>query len=550
MIQTPRKMDLSNLETTLTRQLEDVTGALDDRITALETPASVSVSFAASPNYIVNGTPDYSTMAYTTAGTTPSTAGDGNHSCYNWLCGTTASTDLSAGLALVDSGHSTFGGLNADSPIWDRTNGTFLLGSSSTNYDVFAPLKTDFVFPGKRFYVYFEASVAGSSTNIGSGNQFYCGFWDNTAGQRKWISGSSFTPTASVYGVAGARTLKYKVHAKTDSGVEMLSTEVTVATAPSTLTTGNHVRLSFTGAPGFIEYNVYRLDGSNYYRVAQIRNSIDLQFYDMVESGSTVVPVPGYPSVTATAPRAYAQTVDFEPAALGSFQAHTMTIQVPTTYDRSVTGNLQQYLRFGLTGLVNASGDRRQVVIRHMAVSEGYGGWVRCALDFSAASGPSTAATSAPTGGNPTGDPPDGGSGGSVCLLLDTKIDVPGGVEEIRNITKGDFIEHNGKIRVRSTKEGTVQFIWEIETENGFVVGCSDTHKWCSSEDDYYGKKAGMLEVGDILLTKLGPSPIIRKECIFGQFRVKEITIPSPHKYWANGIASRNRKNDDQVIVL
>jgi hypothetical protein len=532
------------LEQRLQFEIDNLREETEKRLEVLEAPVFEVTDFGSSPNYIPNSHPEWSTLAYGTAGTTPGTAGDTNHEAYNWKYQTAATTDLSTSAApLLGSGHSGYGALNADAPVWDRTNANFLLGSSTTNYDVCCPLPTDFVFPGNRYFIYFEASLAAADTDIND-TQFYCGFWDDTAGQEKWIEGSDFTPTASVYGVAGARTLEYKVHALTDSGNEMLSTAITVTTAPATLTANNHVRLNFSGQPGFIQYIIYRKDGSNYYRVGDIRNSIDLQFFDIQETGSSVVPVSGYPTVTGNRPQAYAETTSFEPGASGVFVPHTMSIQVPVAYNRSLTGNLQQYFRFGLSSLVAAAGSRREVVIRRISVSEGYGGWTRSPRDMQAASGPSGAATSSPVPGNPTTTPPGGGTGGPVCLVPETIVRTLKGDKELGDVTTKDLMVCGATaLPVKRIKRGIVQFVWEIELECGRKVRCSDSHRWIRSLADRNGRSTHLLKMGDSLLTdEFKESRIVRKEMIVGQQEVIRLHIPSPHLFIANGIVSHNEK--------
>lgn len=541
------------LDQRIRSQIDGMFVSIDSRLQILEAPAGSLITYSASPNMLPNSHPEWSTLAYGTPGTTPATAGDTNYEAYNWLYQTAATTDLSTSASpLLASGHSGYAGLNADAPYWDRTNGHFRLGSETTQYDICCPLPTDFVYPGQKFYIYLEASLAAADTDINDA-QFYCGFWDDTAGQEKWIEGSAFTPTLGVFGEEGSRTLEYKVLAETDTGQQMLSTAITTAIAPATLSTANHVRLFFSGAPGFIRYVIYRKDGSNYYRVGEIRNSIDLQFFDMVESGDTVVPVSGYPSVTTGAPRAYAVTSGFSPGDTGSFVIHTMTIQVPLNYDRSNTGNLQQYFRFGLTGLV-ASGDAKEVIIRRMMVSEGYGMWSRSLLDLSAASGPSASATSAPAppggGGTPT-FPPDGGGGGPFCLTLDTPVLTPDGYVPISDIAPGDWIMCGVAYQVLGVSEGDVQCIYEIECDNGSVVRCSGSHRWIRGIKDMVGRSTVLLNVGDALLGEdFKPTTIIRKECIIGQVRVKSIKLKQPHLFIAAGLVSHNRKSDNEIILI
>ena len=549
MQQVSDKMELAALERRLTTQIFSLKNDLVPRIETLENPVFEANTAQAPPNYLPNSAPEWSKAAYTTAGVTSATAGDTNHEAYNWYAGTAATTDLSSLAALVDSGHSTYAGLNADDAVWDRANATFLLGGSTALYDVACPLPTDFVFPGQKFYLYFEAAKAQSDTDENS-TQFYCGFWDNTAGQRKWIEGSSFTPTASVWGVAGARTLKYKVLLETDTGSQILSSEITVATAPASLSADNHVRLSFSGAPGFIRYVIYRKDGTNVYRVGEIRNSIDLQFYDLQETGSSVVLESGYPSVSGSKPQAYAITNTFSPGSVGTVTAHTMTIQIPTTYDKSVTGNLQQWFRFGLSNLV-AAGSEREIVIRNISLSQGYGGWTRSILDMSAKSGPSTSAASAPTGGTTTTEPPSGGGGGQVCLPLDMIVPTLNGDRSVGELSLSDHcVIGPMALPIKRIRDGEVQFLWEFELETGEVIRCSDSHRLITSLTDRKGRPAFALQEGDSLLTqRFTESRIIRKEQILGQAKVRQIFLPEPHIFIANGVVNHNVKPIDAVIV-
>lgn len=546
---------IRNLEQKINAQFDERIDALNQTIDNL-TVEVVSSSgsgqqYQASPNILRNSSMEWSTMAWDNAGITPATAGDTNHECKWWSYHLATETDLTAGSPLIASAHSGFGALDADAPVWGREDGSLLIGGSGDLFDVSAPLPTDAIFPGLKLYIYFEASLTNADADIND-TEVYCGFWDNTTGQQKWIEGGAFTPGISVYGVPGSRTLEYKVHARTDSGNEILSAAVTVTTAPSTLTTDNHVRLSFTGAPGFIQYTIYRKDGSNYYRVGDIRNSIDLQFYDVVESGPTVVPVSGYPSVSSSKPQAYARTLGFSPGSPGNWRAHTMAVQVPTTYDRSLTGNLQQYFRLGLTGLV-ASGSERKVAIRRIAVSEGYGGWSRSSFDLAALSGPSTTTASGGVGGNPGGDPPGGGDGGPVCLVLDTLIDVPEGQTELENIEQGSKTVCGGQTsRVKRTQDGVVQFVWRIGTANGAVNECSDEHRWPTTKRN---RAARFLKIGDELLDRDdNPTKIVSKEkrypteeerLQFGGIPVRRIWLPKPHLFVANGIKTLNLKPVD-----
>lgn len=544
--------------------LDEQIARLEGRIDILEQESIDATEYSASPNYIVNSHPEWSTAAYENKSVTPSTAGDDNHECYNWYRQTSATTALSAttGTALKrnnSGGHSLWAaneGTDGDIPIWDEVNATFLLGGETVNWDIACPLLSDVIFPGQTFYLSFEASLA-SGAALPSGLQFYGGFWDNTAGQQKWIEGSAFTPTISVQGTGGSRTLAYKVLAETDSGEQILSTEVSVTTAPSSLSPSGRVRLQFDGAPGFIKFTVYRKDGSNFYRVGTIKNSIDLLFYDQVESGDTVVPETGYPSVTDDAPKAYALTQTFDPADTGSVQLHSLTIKIPNTYDRSATTNGNQWFRFGVDGLMG-SGDARGIVIRRIMVSEGFGTWTRSPKDLDAQSSPTSTATSAPTPSNPTPVPPDRGEGGVQCVTLDTLIDVITDCDTMQvpigQIQRGDFVECGAVARpVKRIIEGTAFKLLRITTSNGCVLTCTPSHKIIRSSRDRTGQASGKLAVGDKILTcidrKFEQSEIESIEVIREQTEIRTLKLGSPHLYVANGIVSHNLKAEGEIIV-
>ena len=557
-------MEYANLERKITRLLDENTAKLERRLTDLEAPSSIGTSYVGVVNYLPNSHPEWSTLAYGTAGTTPATAGDTNRESYNWYYQTAADTSLQTSTPLLGTGHSGYAGLNADAPVWDLVNGLFHIGSESTQYDIACPLPTDFVFPGQRFYVYFEASLADGTVIQPDDLQVYCGFWDNTAGQEKWIEGDDFTPTVAVQGVAGTRTLEYKIFAETDSGTQILSDTVTVTTAPTTLDASNHVRLYFDGAAGFIRYLVYRKDGSNYYQVADIRNSIDLQFFDIAETGSTVVPVDGFPVLSSQRPQAYAKTSELDALTSSAFAAHTLTIQVPTTYNRGNTTAGNQWFRFGLDELMGA-GDARGIAIRRISVSEGYGSWTRSPRDMQAASSPTSTATGAPGTGNTTINPPPPGTGNPTCVTLDTIVTkihseiVDGKRTEvlkdvaIEEIEKGDILVcGTNALIVQATHTGTVEFIYEIETENELTLKCSESHRLITSRFDRTGKAVKFLNEGDYVLTEkngVEQVRIVRKTLILKRTVVKSIKLPSPHFFTTNKIVSHNRKLEIEPIV-
>lgn len=551
MVYLPRKMDEAHVALQFRSELEELRQEVDQRLTVLETPARVESTVIASPNYLPNSHPEWSTKAYTTIGTTADDADPTNHKAYNWYYAASSDTALSTSTPLVDSVHPDYATLDDNAPIWDKENARIKMGWEAvelvqTSFDVVCPLPTDFVFPGQKYYVYFETLLTANTVNL-DGAEFFCGFWDNTGTQQKWIEGGDFTPDYNVYGVPGTRTLKYKVRATTDGGEQILSTEITVANAPNLLTSDSHVRLFFNGVAGFIRFEIYRRDGSVYRKVGDIKNSIDLQFYDMQEDVGSFES--GYPTITTHRPQAKAVTLGLTGNAV-SYTPHTMVIRIPTSYDRSNTDDGNQWFRFGLNGLIS---DARSLCIRRIMVSEGFGPWTRSNSDMQAASGPSSTAASSPGSGSLI--VVDVNDNGPACVTLDTMVDVmyQRGRADVKDSIPISELEVGMNVfcgaqalPVTAIKDGIVQEIYEIETNSGLNLRCSSSHRIIRSYFDKFGTAARYLKVGDNILT--GKDNAVKLDVItkilvhYGATPVRSITIPKPNLYITNGIISHNDK--------
>jgi len=554
-----RPMEDAHMERQWRGELGAVRESIEQRLNALETPerpVNVNVS---SPNYLINSHPEWSHKAYTQSGVDSTTAGKDNNQAHNWYYqqnNVTALTDsdtvTSTTGPLCASTHTDFATVPAEGPIWDKVNARMQLGFTTTTFangfDIAAPLSTNFVFPGQRYYVYFETLLNSSTVDLEDA-EFYCGFWDNTASptlQQKWIEGSDFNPTVTVFGVQGTRTLSYKILATTDGGQQILSLEKTVTTAPTVLSADNHVRIFFDGAPGFIRFEVYRKEGSTYRKVADIRNSIDLQFFDIQEAAGSIET--GYPVLTGNRPQAKATTNGLT-ANAETYTVHTMLIEVPTTYDRSKTTNGNQWFRLGLTKAIS---DARGLVIRRLMVSEGYGPWTRAAADLKAVSSPSSTATSSPGSGTVTGNDP---GNGPYCVTMDTLVDVmyQRGEEDVHTklpiaeLDKGMHIVCGAQaVPILHIKDGLVQEIYEITTQSGLNLKCSSSHRLIRSYFDKFGTAARFLKVGDKVLTALNNAMtldiVTSIQVHYGSTPVRTITIPKPNLYITNGIVSHNTK--------
>jgi len=559
-----------NLEIRMARDLEERFTYLQSQIDIINAESAERPDFKVPPNYLPNSHPEWSKDAWLNSSITSATISDDNCECYNWYRQLGVYDSSPANVAVSDAAalkrehptnqHSLWGApneaTNADIPRWDGTNGLITLGGVTNNYDIACPLPKDVISPGQNYFVTVEVQNTNGSTPADM--EFYCGFWDKAAND--WIRGSTFTPTLAIFGAAGVRTLNYRVYAETESGEQLRSGTITTTTAPSTLTPDNHVRISFSGAAGFTKYDIYRDDGTNVYHVGSVRNSIDLEFFDLAETGDTVVRYAAttvFPTVTDTAPSAMAQTNNFAPGSSG-FTNHTLRIRVPTTYDRSGVVAGDQWFRFGLTGLMG-TGDEREISIRKIGLSEGFGGWTRASADSSdPQSAPTMSASSAPEPSYPLPDPPDRGTGGdSTCVALETRIEVidkttrPTSIP-MAEVERGTLINYGPCVsKVTDTLVGRVSSVLVITTEGGLELTCSKSHRLLRSELDYRGTAARRLSVGDQVLTYVKGGfrrdIIDTIEEVIGERTVKSITVPKPHLYIANGFVSHNYKDPDEV---
>src|SRR5262245_56750289 len=336
----------------------DLDDLREDIITQLQTGQILLPQVSANQPVYAGGTnhcPDsdvnYSLMAATVAGTLPGTAGDTNQEAWRFYrqpVGANVAVDSAHALKAV--GHSTFAaneGANPDIPRWNRVSGWVEIGAvGATQYDISVQLLTKVIGPGQRWYVRFR--LAALTADIVPGAvQVFAGIWHKTASGEGWVQGSAFNLAYQVFGIPGTQSISYRVLAKTDSGLAILSNVLTVANAPNTLSSTNYVKLFYDASPGFIEFTIYKQAGTTFTKLAVIRNSTDLQYNDIGRAGS---PEAGWPSGATNSPIAYARSANVLIAPMGqTWSGNDLTIDVPSTYDYSQTLPDGQFLRFGLT---------------------------------------------------------------------------------------------------------------------------------------------------------------------------------------------------------
>lgn len=374
----------------------DAQDATNSRIDSLAVAVQTTIdtgSFAEIQNILTNSHPEWSKSGYAGPGVLPADAGDDNLEAANWyrqlatdtLLDKTSANALKAAKTIEPDEHTLWAaneGTDADISRWDKVNGTIQVGGITEKWDIFHPLP-DVIFPGQTYYVQFEAMLR--TTTALPDIQAYCGIWDNTVGQAKYIEGGSFTITDDgghipgvTYGTPGTTSVDYKILAFTDGGEQVESNVLNFPNAPAVFDANNHPRVKFSGVPGFIKFEIYRKIGSTYVLQYTVGNTIEGVYYDIGNPPQAIVS--GFPSITTTKPRAYAVTTSFQPGSSSGlgWVRHAMTIFVPNTYNRSLTGSGMQYFRFGLTGNTT---DARQVLVRRFGLSMGAGIWARSAED-------------------------------------------------------------------------------------------------------------------------------------------------------------------------
>lgn len=528
--------------------------ALQQTISSLQqTVGTGTLNFSGITNILDDSHPEWSAAAYDATGVNPADAGDANLEAKNFyrqlqadtLLAPASATALKAAKTSEPADHSLWAAneaANADIPRWNKPNGYIEIGGVTDLYDLYLAIPNDIIFPGQQFIFQFEAQLDGVDA-LPSGLQAHAGFYDNTAGQRKYIEGGAFTITDEngnnpgvTFGIPGSTSVEYRVLARTDSGEEALSDILTFPNAPATFDQNNHPRVRFSGVAGFIEFEIYRHIGSVYVKQFTVRNTIDGLYSDIGNPPEAVVS--GWPSVTETKPRAFAQTTNFVAGLLTQgFVRNALNIFVPTTYDRSVTGAGMQYLRIGLSAPASVA---RQIRMRRFGLSMGDGVWARSANDLRTGvhSAPSSStATGAPGGDGGGGIDPPPPVGGGHCFLLDVPVRTSKGNIPLGDLRTPSLLDGVGPIfrPLKGVKLGHASCIFHVRSEDGGYLPCTYNEPFITSKADRNGTWAEhlkrRLDDGEDVYTlrQTGDEPfmsrIVSIEIEHGSFTVGEPTV-------------------------
>lgn len=318
-------------------------------------------------NQVRNG--EYGHSVDTWFDATPSPTLDEGKECAHWFSNDVpvAGQVLSFVNALTSSANKTlkaygdFGGVHSTyDPAycdWDRNTGQARLhGLKSLD----APFPTNRVVVPNRSVIYVGALIAlrNEQIRVPSDCRIYAGIWDNTvsAPRPDWVAGAAFAITGSVRGTPATTTeRRYKVFASTDRGYTYLSSELTIAAAPSDAGFATaDVFLTWKSIPGILEYHIYRHDitAAKYRKLVEIASGAN----NYVDNGA-ILPgqndVGGYPAATSTTPLAYVATLENELSGLPideleSWATLFLNIPIPSDYDVGTT-TAEQVLRLGLT---------------------------------------------------------------------------------------------------------------------------------------------------------------------------------------------------------
>lgn len=503
-------------------------------------PPSTSASIS---NLIDNSDYSWSDDAYRNPAITPATAGNPNNRAYNWFWSL-----RSTALLVANDAQSLKGPLHgapdaAGIPKWNKINGWAELGDTSgaTPWDIACQLPNNFVTPSMRFYIQMLVRL-GSAAVLPGSVKFFWEFWDNTntAPLPAVIKGTAFDLTAVTFGPVGATTRDYQLIVQTDYGDQVASNVETVVNAPASLTPTNGVALSWPRYPGFTQVSIYVTVGGNSSLVGIVGDGSGA-FNDV---GQPLRPVDSIPSVAGTEPRAYAQTRVFVPSL--DWAEYDFAIGVPATYDFSKTTG-KQWLRGGIIGNMGAN---NQLQIDRIGISTGFGLWNISANDRNAASLPSTTQTGSDQGpSSGAGGPPSSGDGGPRCAVLCTPykiVDADNTNErylDLKDVRKGMFVRGmNGQPnKVTQVRRGYAKITVDVRAANGMGRRCSLSDRWITSLDDIDGTPISDLNIGDIVLTVDGPSPIVRY-CLLPGADVGILSTDGDHVMDACGAYQHNVK--------
>jgi hypothetical protein len=258
-----------------------------------------------------------------------------------------ADANAATNKTLKSSSHASYSASYCD---WDRATGQGRLQGTKT---LDAPLPSNTAVAARTMCLALILALRSSRIVVPSGFRLFAGIWDNTAGQRNWLTAATaFTLSGAVRGTPGATTeRRYKVFLYTDRDYTFISNEVTILAAPTdpSFSSTVDVYLSWDLIPGVLEAHVYRFNAvAGTYDLLEKTSS-----NTYADNGSKFqAGVVGYPAATDTYPKAYVATEDGALDSLAvdavdaAWDSLFLNIPVPKLYNQSLTTD-KQWLRIG-----------------------------------------------------------------------------------------------------------------------------------------------------------------------------------------------------------
>lgn len=402
--------------------------------------------------------------------------------------------------AVKATAHSLFAaneGTNLNIPRWEKTNGWLELGSNAADgFAVSAPFALNVIRPGLRVFILAIISKRAGTIALTDGVRFFFGIWDNTAARNRWLEGDNFNLSVSQVGVPGVATDTYKAVAVLDDGSEIESNAVTIATSANTLSGANYNRLTWTNAPGILDFKLYRRRAGVTYRIFTVSNGAgsynDTGGIEKIESS--------FPSSGATKAAVYKETGKYNPAedawtTIGAY------LDIPSTYNTANTTD-RQWLRFGTLSLLPLA-DNRPVLLDRLAVSFRQGGWGRSWRDQVLIKNRNP--SSLPTDSN------QGSVGVIYCFERSTLVSVgerDGSNRKwipIIDVERGAYVWTGSRNQMRRLKKkprvSRTKAVTLLVLANGFWCRATESEKFITSRADRDGTRLADLTFGDTILS-------------------------------------------------
>lgn len=261
----------------------------------------------------------------------------------------------------------------------------------------------------------------------------------------------------------------------------------------------------------------------------------------------------GFPTTDLKRFRAYTKTIEanLAPAKAESWQLGQLNIVVPSDYDSSKTTG-KQWLVIELGNTLSGTGSDRALQIDMISLDDKFGIFSKCALDFHAKRGRSTAATSGDqgtSGGGGGGVPP---GGGGHCPTFDELIRTSRG--KIRAI---DLVDNEKKYKLINLNNKPVEYTATVRPKQsiytllagGYKIEGSEGHRVFTDYSDTQGKPLQKFQKGDTILTRQGLAIVDVAIRHFTRKHVVEISIQEGQEkgYWQNDVGVHNLKPIDEI---